>query len=66
MDSFPLPTLEELLTKITGNCFFTRTDRTSAYNQLKVTPESALAQALITPFGLYQVNVLNFGVASAQ
>jgi len=51
---------------MTGNCFFTRTDLTSAYNQLRVTPESALAQAIITPFGLYHVNVLNFGVASVS
>ena len=33
--------------------------------QLEVDRESALIQSVITPFGLYRVNVLNFGIATA-
>ena len=65
LDQYPLPTLDELFAKMSGNRVWSRVDLTSAFLQLPVDEPSALAQAITTPFGLYKVNVLNFGISSA-
>jgi len=43
---------------------FTKCDMVGAYHQLSVDEPSSMVQAVITPWGLYAVDVLNFGISS--
>ena len=62
---FPLPTAEGLYTEMAGCTVFTKCDMVGAYHQLSVDAPSSMVQAVITPWGLYAVDVLNFGISSA-
>jgi len=65
IDQYPLDTADQLFVQLGGATWFPRTDMRLAYAQLRVTEESALALTINTPKGLYMVNRLAFGVASA-
>ena len=65
IDQFPLPTPDQLFVQLNGASWFSRTDMRLAYAQLEVGEETAMALTINTPNGLYKVNRLPFGVASA-
>ena len=65
MEHHPLPTLEEMLTKLSGGTKFTKLDLSQAYHQLELNPESRKYTTINTHRGLFEYNRLPFGVSSA-
>jgi hypothetical protein len=63
--SYPLPTVNELLSKLTGGKIFTKLDMAQAYHQLRLDDESAEILTLNTIKGLFRVKRLPFGISSA-
>ncbi|KFD58262.1 hypothetical protein M513_01025 [Trichuris suis] len=61
-DTYPLPTVTELLTALAGGVLFSKLDLAQAYQQLKVDDQTAELLTLNTPKGLMQVKRLPFGV----
>ena len=64
-EQYPVPTLEELLSKLSGGKRFTKIDLSQAYHQLELTPESRKYTTINTHQGLYQYKRLTYGVSSA-
>nr|XP_050028420.1 uncharacterized protein K02A2.6-like [Dermacentor andersoni] len=65
VETYPLPKLDELLGALTGGQKFTKIDLGRAYHQVEMVEEPKAYLTLNTPRGLYVVNRLPFGIASA-
>ena len=67
MEHHPLPTLEEMLTKLSAGAKFTKLDLSQAYqyHQLELSPESKKFSTINTHCGLFEFNRLPFRVNSA-
>lgn len=65
VDQHPLPTIDELFSKMAGGNKFSKIDLSSAYLQLEVHPDDRHLMTLNTHKGLYQPTRLMFGIASA-
>ena len=65
LEQHPIPTLDELLSKLSGGKRFTRLDLSQAYHQLELEPESREFTTISTHRGLYEYMRLPFGVNSA-
>ncbi|XP_029178410.1 uncharacterized protein K02A2.6-like [Nylanderia fulva] len=65
IDEHPLPTTNELFAKLAGGVKFSKIDLRQAYLQLEIHPENRKLLTLNTHRGLYLVNRLMYGVASA-
>ncbi|XP_018406799.1 PREDICTED: uncharacterized protein K02A2.6-like [Cyphomyrmex costatus] len=65
IDEHPLPTTNELFAKLAGGVKFSKIDLRQAYLQLEIHPENRKLLTLNTHRGLYVVNRLMYGVASA-
>ncbi|KHJ77539.1 reverse transcriptase, partial [Oesophagostomum dentatum] len=61
----PLPTAEDVFTKLNGGQLFTQIDFAEAYVQVEVDEESKEMLTINTPRGLFRYNRLPFGVKSA-
>ncbi|KAI2650666.1 Retrovirus-related Pol polyprotein from transposon 17.6 [Labeo rohita] len=64
--NYPLPTLEEVTTKLTGARYFSFLDARSGYWTIKLSTESSMLTTFNTPFGRYRFLRLPFGINSAQ
>jgi predicted aspartyl protease len=64
-DSYPQPTIEELLQRIGGHSWFTKLDLKSGYFQIPIQHEDKEKTAFITQDGLYQFEVLPMGLMNA-
>ena len=64
-ESYPLPRIEDLLATLSGGTAFSKLDLAHAYQQVVLDEESKEIVAINTHKGLYKVNRLPFGVASA-
>ena len=64
-DSFPLPLIESTLDALGGSQYFTTLDLLSGYWQIEVNQESKEKTAFTTFGGLYEFNVLPFGLTNA-
>ncbi|CAF1133861.1 unnamed protein product [Didymodactylos carnosus] len=65
-DSFPLPNMEQTLQRLgEGYHFFTKLDLKSGFWQIPIKSEGRFKTAFITPFGLYQFNVLPQGLTNS-
>lgn len=62
---YSMPVVEEQLSLLSGNKYFTTLDMTSGYYQIHVKEESKKFTAFITPDGLYEYNVMPFGLTNA-
>ncbi|XP_036342487.1 uncharacterized protein K02A2.6-like [Rhagoletis pomonella] len=62
---FPMPIVEEQLAKLVGNMVFTTLDMTAGYYQIPVKEESKPYTAFLTPEGLFEHNVMPFGLRNA-
>lgn len=65
VDKHPIPTIDELFSKVAGGNKFSKIDLSKAYLQLEVHPEDRHLLTLTTHKGLYEPTRLMFGVASA-
>lgn len=64
-DPEPIPSVDELLVKIANGQYFTKIDLSKGYWQVKIANEDKPKTAFITQSGLYQFNMMPFGLINA-
>ena len=64
-DCFPMPNVEGKMNKLHGCQFFTKLDCTSGYWQIKLSNQAKRITAFICHKGLYEFNVMPFGLCNA-
>ena len=64
-DVFPLPRIDDLLDKLGTAKYFTTLDLAAGYWQIRMEEFSQEKTAFITHQGLYEFNVMPFGVMNA-
>ena len=64
-DRYPLPRIDDLLDQLEKSCYFSTLDLASGYWQIRVHPNSKEKTAFITPQGLYEFQVMPFGLMNA-
>jgi len=64
-NSFPLPNIDDMISSLNGAKWFTTLDLRSGYWQIKMADDSIPKTAFNTGKGLYEFNVLPFGLTSA-
>ena len=65
IDSYPIPKLEDLFSKLGGSTTFTKLDMSQAYAQLLLDEKSKPYTVINTHKGLFAYNRLCFGISSA-
>ena len=61
VDRYPLQTVADFTTRITGSAFFSKLDLQKGYFQISMHPTDIPKTAIITPFGLFEFLRLPFG-----
>ena len=64
-DSYPLPRIDDCLNALGGNLYFSTLDLMSGYWQIRMAPEDINKTAFIINDGLYEFNVMPFGLSNA-
>jgi hypothetical protein len=64
-NSFPLPLIDDLISKIGQSKFLTKFDLSKGFYQIPLAEESKIYTAFCTPFGLYQWLRLPFGLKTS-
>ena len=65
-DSFPLPTIDQLVDSIAGHKVLTFMDTFSGYNQIRMAKEDQEKTSFITSQGLYCYKVMPFGLKNVR
>jgi len=63
-DAYPLPRGDDILETLAGSRVFNTFNLASGYWQIEVKPEDREKTAFITSEGLYEFNVLPFGLCN--
>lgn len=64
-DCFPLPLIDDQLTNLSGNSYFTTLDLASGYYQVPMAEESRRFTGFVTPDGHFEFKRMPFGLANA-
>lgn len=64
-DVYPLPRIDDLLDKLTGSQYFTTLDLKAGYWQIPIAEQDKQKSAFVTSDGLFEFNVLPFGLSNA-
>ena len=64
-DSYALPRIDDALATLSGNKFFTSLDLAQGYYQIPMSDKDKEKTAFITDSGLWQFNVMSFGLTNA-
>ncbi|GBN66776.1 Transposon Ty3-I Gag-Pol polyprotein [Araneus ventricosus] len=64
-DRYPIPRIEYFHPILKDKVIFSKIDLIKAYYQIPITEEDKPKTAIITPFGLYEFNVMSFGLRNA-
>ena len=62
---YPIPQVEDLLSKLAGGKVFTKLDMSQAYQQLKLDETSRPYEVINTHKGLFRYTYLPYGISSA-
>jgi hypothetical protein len=62
-DSYPMPTIDQVLDQFGGAAVFSVLDLNSAYYQITLSDRSRRMAAFCTPFGLFEFNKLPMGIS---
>ena len=65
LDTYPIPTLDDLFSGLAGGKIFSKLDMSQAYAQLCLEDESKKYTVINTHRGLFQYNRLSFGISAA-
>src|SRR3954466_11483485 len=64
-DHFPLPFMDQMLERLSGQQFYCFLDGYSGYNQIVVNPEDHEKTAFTCPFGIFAYRRMPFGLCNA-
>lgn len=64
-DSYPIPRIDDIVNNLSGARYFAELDLNSGYWQTEIT-EGGHKTAFVTSTGLYEFNVVPFGLATSQ
>ena len=64
-NKYPLPMINDLFDQLQGAKVFSKIDRRSGYNQLKIREKDIPKAAFTTRYGLYEYTVMSFGLVNA-
>ncbi|GBO03278.1 Transposon Ty3-I Gag-Pol polyprotein [Araneus ventricosus] len=64
-DRYPIPKIEDFHHILKQTKIFSKIDLFKAYFQIPIAEEDKQKTAIITPFGLYEFNVMSFGLRNA-
>lgn len=64
-DAYPLPRIDDALDSLHNACWFSTLDLASGYWQVEVDPKDRHKTAFITRQGLFEFNVLSFGLCNS-
>ena len=65
VDQHPIPSIDELLTRLNNGDKFTKLDLSDAYLQIELDEESKRLVVINTPMGLFRYTRMPFGIANA-
>jgi hypothetical protein len=64
-DVYPLPRIDDILDRLAGSQYFTTLDLKAGYWQIPIDEQDKKKTAFVTTDGLYEFNVLPFGLSNA-
>lgn len=62
---YPIPLIHKIMAQLSGKKWFTRLDIVATFNYLWIHPDSVEYTTFKTLFGMYQYNIILFGLTGA-